>query len=82
MAAILVEMLAMRVEMNALRQASAGAAIGATPIDGDAPIGVNNEGRVVAQFGGVPQQYLDLRGWCGMSLEQFSYTGALIEDAD
>jgi hypothetical protein len=55
MAAILAEMLAMRAEMNALRQASVGAAIGATPIDGDAPIGVNNEGRVVAQHGGVPQ---------------------------
>jgi hypothetical protein len=34
------------------------------------------------QPGVVLQYYLDLRGWCGMFLEQFSGTGAPIETAD
>jgi hypothetical protein len=47
--------------MNAMRQAGAGAAVGATPIGGDAPIGANDGGGGVAQPRGAPQQYLDLR---------------------
>jgi hypothetical protein len=46
MAAILAEIQTMRAEMNAMRQAGAGAAVGATPIGGDAPIGANDEGGV------------------------------------
>jgi hypothetical protein len=76
---ILAEMQAMRAEMNAMRQAGAGATVGATPIGGDASIGANDEGGGVAQTRGAPQQYLDLRGWCGMSLDQFAGTGAPIE---
>jgi hypothetical protein len=66
MATILAEMQAMRAEMNDLHQAGAGATVGAAPISGDAP---NDEGGGVAQSRGAPQQYLDFRGWCGMSLE-------------
>jgi hypothetical protein len=62
MAAILVEMQAMRAEMNAMGQAAAGAAIGAAPTGGDAPISANDEGGGVAQPRGAPQQCLDLRG--------------------
>jgi hypothetical protein len=69
MAAILAEMQSMRAEMNAMRQAGAGAAVGAAPTGGEAPISANDEGGGVAQPRGAPQQYLDLRGWCGMSLE-------------
>jgi hypothetical protein len=72
----------MRAEMNAMRQAGAGATVGAAPTGGDAPIGVNDEGGGVAQPRGAPQQYLDLRGWCDMSLEQFASTGAPIEATD
>jgi hypothetical protein len=82
MAAILAEMQAMRAEMNAMRQAGAGAAVGAASTGGDAPISANDEGGGVAQPRGVPQQYLDLRGWCSMSLEQFAGTSAPIEAAD
>jgi hypothetical protein len=82
MAAILAEMQAMRAEMNAMHQAGAGVAVGVAPIGGDAPISANDEGGGVAQSRGDPQQYLDLRGWCGMSLEQFAGTGAHIEAAD
>jgi hypothetical protein len=69
MAVILAKMQSMRAEMNAMRQAGAGAAVGAAPTGGDAPISANNEGGGVAQPRGAPHQYLDLRGWCGMSLE-------------
>jgi hypothetical protein len=62
MTAILAEMQAMQAEMNAMHQAGAGAAVGAAPIGGDAPIGANDEGGGVAQPRGAPQQYLDLRG--------------------
>jgi hypothetical protein len=55
--------------MNAMCQAGAGAAVGAAPTDGEAPISANDEGGGVAQPRGAPQQYLDLRGWCGISLE-------------
>jgi hypothetical protein len=48
---------------------------------GEAPISANDGGGV-AQPGGAPQQYFDLRGWCGMSLEQFAGTGAPIEATD
>jgi hypothetical protein len=65
-------MQAMWAEMNDMHQASADAAIGAAPIGGDAPIGVNDEDGGVAQPRGAPQQYLDLQGWCGMSFEQFA----------
>jgi hypothetical protein len=43
MATILVEMQSMWVEMNAMRQAGAGAAVGATPTGGEAPISANDE---------------------------------------
>jgi hypothetical protein len=71
MATVLTEMLAMQAEMNALcyAGASAGAIVGIAPIGGDAPIGANDEGGGVEKFGGAPQHYLNLRGWCGMSLE-------------
>jgi hypothetical protein len=82
MAAILAEVRSMRAEMNAMRQAGAGAAVGAAPTGGDAPISANDEGGGVAQPREAPQQYLDLRGWCGMSLKQFAGTGAPIEAAD
>jgi hypothetical protein len=68
--------------MNAMRQAGAGAAVGAAPIGGDALIVANDEGGGVAQSRGAPQQYLYLRGWCGMSLEQFAGTGAPMEAVD
>jgi hypothetical protein len=51
-------------------------------VEMDAPISANDEGGGVAQPRGAPQQYLDLRGWCGMPLEQFAGTGAPIEAAD
>jgi hypothetical protein len=60
MAAILAEMQSMGAEMNAMCQAGAGAAVGATPTSGDAPISANDEGGGVAQPRGAPQQYLDL----------------------
>jgi hypothetical protein len=75
MTAILAEMQSMWAEMNA------GAAVGAAPTGGEAPISANDGGGV-AQPRGAPQQYLDLRGWCGMFLEQFAGTGAPIEAAD
>jgi hypothetical protein len=62
MAAILAEMQSIRAEMNAMRQTSAGATIGAAPTSGDAPISANDEGGGVAQHRGAPQLYLDLRG--------------------
>jgi hypothetical protein len=43
MAAILAEMQVMRTKMNAMHQAGASAAVGATPIGGDAHIGANDE---------------------------------------
>jgi hypothetical protein len=55
MAAILAEMQSMRAEMNAMRQAGAGAAVGATPTGGEAPISSNDEGGGVAQPRGAPQ---------------------------
>jgi hypothetical protein len=79
---ILAKMQSMRAEMNAMRQAGAAAAVGAAPTSGEAPISANDEGGGVAQPRETPQQYLDLRGWCGMSLEQFAGTGAPIEAAD
>jgi hypothetical protein len=82
MAAILAEMQSMWAEMNAMRQAGAGAAVGAAPTGGEAPISANDEGGGVAQPRGAPQQYLDLRGWCGMCLEKFVGTGAPIEAPD
>jgi hypothetical protein len=60
MTAILAEMQSMRAEMNAMRQVGAGAAAGATPTGGDAPISANDEGGGVAQPRGAPQKYLDL----------------------
>ena len=96
MIAILVEMQAKRAEMNALRHGGptvaaggpsidvAAAPIGAAPIGGGDPIGANN----AAARGGamqpriVPHHYIDLWGWCGMSLEQFAGIGAPIEAAD
>jgi hypothetical protein len=51
-------------------------------VEMDAPISANDEGGGVAHPRGAPQQYLDLRGWCGMPLEQFAGTGAPIEAAD
>jgi hypothetical protein len=69
MAVILAEMQSMRAEMNAMRQAGAGVVVDATPTGGEAPISSNDEGGGVAQPRGAPQQYLDLWGWCGMSLE-------------
>jgi hypothetical protein len=44
MAAILAEMQSMRAEMNAMHQAGAGAAVGATPTGGEAPVSANDEG--------------------------------------
>jgi hypothetical protein len=41
--------------MNAVRQAGAGATVGAAPTGGDAPIGANDEGGGVAQPRGAPQ---------------------------
>jgi hypothetical protein len=43
MAAILTKMQSMWAEMNAMRQAGAGAAVGAAPIGGEAPISANDE---------------------------------------
>jgi hypothetical protein len=62
MTTILAEIQLMRAEMNAMRQAGAGAAVGAAPTGEDAPISANDEGGGVAQPRGAPQQYLDLRG--------------------
>jgi hypothetical protein len=81
-AAILAEMQSMRAEMNVMRQAGVGVAVGVAPTGGDAPISANDKGGGVVQPRGAPQQYLDLRGWCGISLEQFAGTGAPIEVAD
>jgi hypothetical protein len=55
MAAILAEMQSMRAEMNAMRQAGAGAAVGAAPTSGEAPISATDEGGGVAQPRGAPQ---------------------------
>jgi hypothetical protein len=49
MTTILAEMQSIRAEMNAMRQAGAGATIGAAPID------ANDEGGGVAQPRGAPQ---------------------------
>ncbi|KAG2634071.1 hypothetical protein PVAP13_2NG231303 [Panicum virgatum] len=71
-------MQAMHAELNALRQAPelGAAAYGFVPV---APSGVATGGGepVVA-----PQRPLELRDWCGMSLEKFAGTGAPIEAAD
>jgi hypothetical protein len=48
MTAILAEMQSMRAEMNAMHQAGAGAAVGAAPTGGEAPISANDEGGAVA----------------------------------
>jgi hypothetical protein len=48
MAAILAEMQSMRAKMNAIRQAGAGAAVGAAPTGGEALISANDEGGGVA----------------------------------
>jgi hypothetical protein len=56
MAAILAEMQSLWAEMNAMRQAGAGAAVGATSIGGDALVGANDEGGGVVQPRGAPQQ--------------------------
>jgi hypothetical protein len=48
MAAILAKMQSMQVEMNYMRQAGAGATVGATPTGRDAPISANDEGGGVA----------------------------------
>jgi outer membrane lipoprotein-sorting protein len=48
MAAILAKMQSMEVEMNYMRQAGAGATVGATPTGRDAPISANDEGGGVA----------------------------------
>jgi hypothetical protein len=77
MAAILAEMQAMQAEMNAMRHVGASAAVGAAPTGGDATISANDEG-VVVQPRGAPQQYMDLRGWCGMSLELLAGTVLLL----
>jgi hypothetical protein len=55
MATILAEMQSMWAEINAMRQAGAGAAVGAAPIGGDAPIGANDDGGGVVQPRGAPQ---------------------------
>jgi hypothetical protein len=55
MAAILAEMQSMWAEMNAMRQAGAGAAIGAAPTGGEASISANDEGGGVVQPRGAPQ---------------------------
>jgi hypothetical protein len=60
MAAILIEIQLMRAERNVMRQAGAGAAVGAAPTSGEAPISANDKGGGVAQPRGAPQQYLDL----------------------
>ena len=78
MAAMLAEMQAMHAELNAICQAPelGAAANGFVPV---APSGV-------ATGGGEPlvalQRPLELRDWCGMSLEKFAGTGAPIEAAD
>jgi hypothetical protein len=46
MAAILAEMQSMRAKMNAMRQAGAGATVGAAPTGGEAPISANDEEEV------------------------------------
>jgi hypothetical protein len=43
MAAILAEMQSMRAEMNAMRLAGAGAAVGAAPTGGEAHVSANDE---------------------------------------
>jgi hypothetical protein len=55
MAAILAKMQSMRTEMNAMHQAGAGAAVGAAPTGGEAPISANDEGGGVAQPRGASQ---------------------------
>jgi hypothetical protein len=55
MATILAEMQSMWAEMNAMRQAGAGVAVGAAPTGGEAPISANDEGGGVAQPGGAPR---------------------------
>jgi hypothetical protein len=55
MATILAEMQSMRAEINAMRQAGVGAAVGAAPTGGDAPISANDGGGGVAQPRGAPQ---------------------------
>jgi hypothetical protein len=55
MAAILAEIQSMRAELNAMRQDGAGAAVGAAPTGGAAPISANDEGGGVAQPRGAPQ---------------------------
>ena len=78
MDAVLAEMQAMRAELNALRQGPelGAAANGPVPV---APSGVATGGGepVVA-----PQRPLELRDWCGMSLEKFTGTGAPIKAGD
>jgi hypothetical protein len=48
MAAILAEMQSMQAEMNAMRRAGVGAAVGAAPTGGEAPISANDDGGGVA----------------------------------
>ncbi|KAG2538677.1 hypothetical protein PVAP13_9NG420414 [Panicum virgatum] len=71
-------MQAMHVELNALRQAPelGAAANGPVPV---APSGVATGGGEPVV---PPQRPLELRDWCGMSLEKFAGTGAPIEAAD
>jgi len=73
MAAMLAEMQAMHAELNALRQAPELGPAANGPI----PVAPGGGEPVVA-----PQHPLELRDWCGMSLEKFAGTGAPIEAAD
>ncbi|KAL6600580.1 hypothetical protein ACP70R_045380 [Stipagrostis hirtigluma subsp. patula] len=82
MAAVLADMQALRAERNAMRQA--GAAGGVPPAGGGAPPAGGGAIEVggAAQPAVAPSRPLDLREWCGMSLERFAGTGAPIEAAD
>jgi len=73
MAAMLAEMQAMHVGLNALRQAPELGPAANGPI----PVAPGGGEPVVA-----PQRPLVLRDWCGMSLEKFAGTSAPIEAAD
>ncbi|KAL6594984.1 hypothetical protein ACP70R_048087 [Stipagrostis hirtigluma subsp. patula] len=82
MVAVLVEMQALRVEMNAMRQIGVA---GGDPVGGGGvpPAGGGAvEGGGAAQPAAASSRPLDLREWCGMALERFSGTGAPIEVAD
>ncbi|KAG2611423.1 hypothetical protein PVAP13_4KG164705 [Panicum virgatum] len=73
MAAMLAEMQAMHAELNALRQAPELGPVA----NGAVPIAPGGGEPVIA-----PQRPLELRDWCGMSLEKFAGTSAPIEAAD